>query len=100
MSTYLVVDIDVQDPDQYMQYVAQAPAFIKKHGGKYLVRGGDVEVVEGDWSPTRFVVVEFPTREQAQAFIDDADYQAVADTRRAATRSNLILVDGIAEEPA
>lgn len=94
MSTYLVVDIDVQDPDQYMQYVAQAPDYIRKHGGKYLVRGGDVEVVEGDWSPARFVIVEFPTREHAQAFIDDAEYQAVADTRRAATRSNLIMVDG------
>lgn len=95
MSAYLVVDIDVQDPDQYMQYVAQAPDFIKKHGGQYLVRGGDVEVIEGDWSPARFVIVEFPTRQLAQAFIADVDYQAVADTRRAATKSNLILVDGL-----
>lgn len=94
MSAYLVVDIDVHDLDQYQGYVTQAPAYVTKHGGRYVVRGGDAEVVEGDWQPSRFVIVEFPTRERARAFLDDPEYQAVADIRRASTRSNMILVDG------
>ena len=94
VSAYLVVDIDVTDPEQYQGYVRKAPAFVEKHGGKYIVRSGDTAVVEGDWHPSRFVVVEFPTRQQAQAFLNDAEYQAVADTRRASTTSNMILVEG------
>ena len=97
MSAYLVVDIAVRDSDEYGDYVARAPDFVKKHGGKYIVRGGDVQVVEGDWTPSRFVVVEFPSREAAQAFLDDPEYQAVADVRRSSTVSNMILVDGCGE---
>ncbi|MDH3440097.1 MAG: DUF1330 domain-containing protein [Gammaproteobacteria bacterium] len=94
MNAYLVVDIDVTDPEQYQGYVKKAPAFVEKHGGKYIVRGGDTKLVEGDWHPGRFVVVEFPSRERAQAFLDDSEYQAVADIRRASTSSNMILVEG------
>ena len=97
MSAYLVVDITVEDPDNYAEYVARAPDFVTKHGGNYIVRGGNAEVVEGDWAPSRFVVVEFPSRETAQAFLDDPEYQAVADTRRSSTSSNMILVDGCGE---
>lgn len=94
MSVYLVVDIDVADPERYQGYVAKAPDFVEKHGGRYIVRGGEPRVVEGDWHPSRFVIVEFTSRENAQAFLDDADYQSVADVRRAATNSRMILVDG------
>lgn len=94
-TAYLVVDIDVKDPGQYQAYVEQAPAFIAKHGGRYRVRGGDAEIVEGDWQPSRFVIVEFPSKTQARAFIEDPEYQKVADIRRASTRSQFILVDGV-----
>ena len=94
MSAYLVVDIDVHDPEQYTGYVAEAPSYVEKHGGKYLVRGGNAAIVEGDWCPSRFVVVEFPSDAHAQAFLDDAEYQAVADIRRASTNSKMILVEG------
>ena len=97
MSAYLVVDIAVRDPDQYSDYVARAPDYVKKYGGNYIVRGGDAAVVEGDWLPSRFVVVEFPSREKAQAFLDDPEHQAVADIRRSSTTSNMILVDGCGE---
>ena len=94
MAAYLVVDIDVHNPEQYQAYVEQAPAFVEKHGGTYRVRGGDAQVVEGDWHPSRFVVVEFPSKAQAQAFLDDPDYQKVADIRRKSTNSQMIIVDG------
>ena len=94
MTAYLVVDIDVQDQAQYQGYVEQAPAFVAKHGGTYRVRGGNAAVVEGDWCPSRFVVVEFPSKELAQAFIDDPEYQKVAEVRRSSTVSRMILVEG------
>ena len=94
MPAYLVVDIVVHDPEQYAGYVEQAPAHVEKHSGKYIVRGGNAALVEGGWCPSRFVVVEFPSKAHAQAFLDDEAYQAVADIRRASTDSKMILVDG------
>ena len=94
MSAYIVVDIAVHDMDKYKEYVAVAPGFVEKHGGKYIVRGGDVHVAEGTWKPERFVVVEFPSKENAEAFLQDPAYQAVAKIRHASTTSNLLVVEG------
>jgi uncharacterized protein (DUF1330 family) len=94
MTAFLVVDIDVHDPEQYQGYVDQAHEYVARHGGVYRVRGGKAESIEGDWLPTRLVVVEFPSKEHAQAFIEDAEYQKVADIRRASARSQFILVEG------
>jgi len=95
MSAYIIVDIAVHDPEQYKEYVSVAPGFVEKHQGKYIVRGGNVTVAEGDWHPERVVVVEFPSKEHAHAFLHDPDYQSVAALRHAATTSNLVVVDGI-----
>lgn len=94
MKAYLVLDISVHDMERYKKYTGRSPAFVEKHQGKYLVRGGAMEVVEGDWAPQRFVVIEFPTKENAEAFVQDPEYQAVAEDRRAATTSKTILVEG------
>jgi uncharacterized protein (DUF1330 family) len=94
MTAYLILDIDVRDAETYKKYVAEAPDFVKKHGGTYRVRGGDPAGLEGDWRPTRIVVVEFPSREAAQALLADPAYREVAANRWNATVSNTILVDG------
>ena len=94
MKAYLVLDISVHDMERYKKYTNQSPAFVEKHQGKYLVRGGAVEVVEGDWAPQRFVVIQFPSKGNAEAFVQDSEYQAIAEDRRAATISKTILVDG------
>jgi uncharacterized protein (DUF1330 family) len=94
MSAYLILDIDVRDVDTYMKYVATAPDFVKKHGGTYRVRGGDPAGLEGDWQPTRIVVVEFPDRDAAMALLNDPGYREIAPNRWNATVSNTILVDG------
>ena len=94
MSAYLVVDITVHDPEKYKEYVRKAPPFIDKHNGVYRVRGGAVEAQEGQWSPQRLVVVEFPSREKAKAFLSDPGYQAVAALRHQAASTNMILADG------
>jgi len=94
MSAYIIVDIAVHDPEKYKEYVSVAPGFVAKHQGKYIVRGGDVAVAEGDWQPERLVVVEFPSLEHAHAFLQDPEYQSVAAIRQAATTSKLIVVGG------
>ena len=94
MSAFLVVDITVHDPDMYKEYVSKAPPFIEKYGGIYRVRGGEVEIVEGKWSPQRVVVVEYPTREKARALLADPGYQDVAAIRHKAATTNMVIVDG------
>ena len=94
MAAYIIVDITVDSPDRYQDYVNQAPAFVARHGGRYLVRGGNAEAPEGDWLPQRLVVLEFPSRRDAKALLDDPDYRAIAPIRQTTTRSKLIIVDG------
>jgi len=94
MSAYIIVDIAVHDPERYQDYVSVAPAFIEKHQGKYIVRGGDPKVAEGKWRPERLVVVQFPSVEHANAFLQDPEYQEVAAIRHATTTSNLVVVQG------
>lgn len=96
MKAYVIGDITVNDIERYKTYVASAPEFVARHGGKYLVRGGKVSVMDGEWRPERVVVLEFPSMEQAQAFAKDPGYQAVANDRRAASSSRLIIVEGTA----
>ncbi len=93
MSAYLVVDIKVHDETQYQEYIQRVPEFVAKHGGTYLVRGAQLEVKEGDWHPERLVVLQFPDKEAAQAFLDDPGYQPVAAIRHSAATTNLVLAD-------
>ena len=94
MSAFLVVDITVHDPDMYKEYVSKVPPFIEKYGGIYRVRGGETETQEGTWSPQRLVVVEFPTREKAKAFVADPGYQPVAAIRHKAATTNMVIAEG------
>lgn len=94
MAAYLIVDIDVHDPDTYQTYAAQVPALVARHGGTYLVRGGNPQPVEGDWSPSRVVVLQFPDEAAARAFNDDPDYAPVKAIRHRASTGKMILVQG------
>ena len=96
MKAYVIGDITVNDFERYRTYVAKAPDYVARHNGSYLVRGGDVTVLEGDWSPSRVVVLEFPSMKSALAFINDPEYQAVAVDRQEASNSRLIVVEGAA----
>lgn len=94
MSVYIIVDITVHDSESYKEYVKLVPSFIEKHRGKYLVRGGESEVREGTWEPDRIIVLEFPSRSEATAFLDDPGYQPVAAIRHTAATTNLVVVEG------
>ena len=94
MPAYVILDINVTDPDAYETYRARSGATVEQHGGRYLVRGGDPETVEGDWAPTRIVVLEFPDRERARAWHESAEYQEILPIREANANSVAVLVTG------
>jgi uncharacterized protein (DUF1330 family) len=95
MPAYVVVNVKVTDPVAYEKYKALAPAAIARHGGRYLVRGGATEVLEGEWAPDRFVVLEFPDADAARRWYDSPDYRAARDARKDAARMSMILADGL-----
>lgn len=93
MGAFLIADITVHDMELYKEYVKQVPGFIAKHGGQYRVRGGDAETREGNWRPQRLIVLEFPSRASALAFLEDPGYQPVAAIRHAAATTNMVIAD-------
>jgi uncharacterized protein (DUF1330 family) len=95
MAAYVIADVEVINPEAYEEYRLQVPATIEKYGGKYVVRGGTVETVEGIWSPQRLVVLEFPSMELARKWYDSPEYTEIRGIRFRNAKSNVIFVDGI-----
>ncbi|MBI5318527.1 DUF1330 domain-containing protein [Bradyrhizobium sp.] len=94
MKAYLVLDLKVNDFAGFKEYIARIPAFIAKHSGKYIVQGVQPVTIEGDWKPERMVIIEFPEREKAQAFLSDPEIQDLFRIRHATTTSRLVLAEG------
>ena len=94
MAAYLIANVDVQDAATFEEYRKQVPATIAKHGGRYLVRGGRVERVEGTWNPKRLVVLEFPSMEQARQWYDSEEYRGPKALRMKCTVTDAIFVEG------
>jgi uncharacterized protein (DUF1330 family) len=95
MPAYVVVDIHVTDPITYADYRELAPPTIAQYGGRYLARGGAVEILEGNYQPERLVILEFPTVAAAKAWIDSPEYTPAKALRQRASQTNMILVDGV-----
>jgi uncharacterized protein (DUF1330 family) len=95
MAAYLILDIHVKDPEEYAAYRERAPATLEQYGGRYLVRGGPHETVEGDWNPERVVVVEFPSVERAKEWYASPEYQEIVGLRLRAAPGNTLLVEGV-----
>jgi len=94
MAAYLIANVDVKDAATFEDYRTQVPATIAKHGGRYLVRGGRVERLEGTWNPTRLVVLEFPSMEQARRWYDSEDYRGPKALRMKCTLTDAVFVEG------
>ncbi|MBI3666059.1 MAG: DUF1330 domain-containing protein [Acidobacteria bacterium] len=95
MAAYLIVSIEVEDPAAFERYRSEVPALIRKHGGKYVVRGGNLEVLEGDWRPPRLVLLQFPGLDAAKAFLNDPEYQPLKALRQRAAKTDMVLVEGV-----
>ena len=94
MPAYLIANVDVKDPDAYQDYTAQTPGLIEKFGGKFIVRAGQHELLEGSLPLARVVVVEFTDMDAARKFYFSEEYQEVLKVRKAAAESQVFLVEG------
>ena len=95
MPAYLLVDCEVTDAARYEKYKALAPPAITKYGGRYLARGGATTKLEGNWTPNRIVVLEFPDTAAARRFYDSPEYRAARAERAGAANMNMVLVEGL-----
>lgn len=95
MKGYIVANVTVGDADAYEAYRSKVEAIIERHGGRYLVRGGAVEVREGEPGIARLVILEFPSVEAARTFYDSPDYQAILPIRTVNATATLIIAEGI-----
>ena len=95
MSAYVIVDLEVTDSAGFETYRQQVPATLARYCGRYIVRGGAAEALEGSWVPKRVVVIEFPDRAAAKAWWSSPEYSAPKALRERTARTKLIVVDGI-----
>jgi uncharacterized protein (DUF1330 family) len=95
MSAYIIVQVDVKDPVRYEDYKRLVPASLAKYGGRFVVRGGRTETLEGTWSPKRFVMVEFPDVQRAKAWWASAEYAEAKALRQATSHTEMIVVEGV-----
>lgn len=97
MSAYVCVEIDVHDPETYAEYIKLAPPSIAQYGGRYIVRGGRTETLEGDWAPKRFVILEFDTMEAARAWWSSPEYAEGKAMRQRSAFTRMLLCEGLPE---
>jgi uncharacterized protein (DUF1330 family) len=95
MAAFVIVEVEVTDPVRYEEYKRLAAATVARHGGRYVVRGGKADTLEGDWQPQRIVVLEFPTVEAAKAWWGSEDYAPAKKLRHATARSRMIVIEGM-----
>lgn len=96
MPAYVINDMEVVNPSLLEEYKKLSPATVAQYGGRFLARGGALEVVEGGWTPQRLVILEFPSKAQAQAWLDSPEYAPAKALRQQAARSRMVIVEGVA----
>ena len=94
MPAYIIADVQVTDPEAYVGYTKLVPATVKAYGGKFIVRGGAAENMEGDWEPNRVVVLEFESVAQAKAWYNSEEYREPRGIRHGASHGKMIVVEG------
>jgi uncharacterized protein (DUF1330 family) len=94
MNAYVIVDIDVTDPEGYKEYVKLAPATVELFGGRYIARGGQNETLEGEWQAKRLVILEFSSVDQAKAWLNSDEYAPARALRHKYAKTNMVLVEG------
>jgi uncharacterized protein (DUF1330 family) len=94
MSAYVILDIEVTDPVLYEEYKKKSTGAAAAFGGRFVVRGGKTEVWEGDWKPSRVVVLEFESVSSAREWYDSELYRPARALREASARTSMIVVEG------
>src|SRR6478736_1912013 len=95
MPAYIIVDVEIHNPKEYENYRMMVPPTLEKYQGKFIVRGGKTESLEGGWDPKRIVVLEFPSVELAKSWWASDEYAPAKALRERTAKSKMILVEGI-----
>jgi uncharacterized protein (DUF1330 family) len=95
MSAYAIFDVEIRNLPRYQEYMLQVKPLIEAAGGRYLVRGGQHKVIEGDWSPRRLVLLEFPSMAAMEGFYDSAAYRGLKSLREECSSGRLVAVEGV-----
>lgn len=95
MTAYVVLDIQVTDPDKFARYRELAPPTIAAYGGRYIARGGATELMEGSRTPNRVVILEFPTVDKAKAWLESPEYREARALRQASATTNAFVTQGL-----
>ena len=95
MSAYVIIDVEITDADLYGQFREQVTPVVESHGGKFVVRGGAIEVVLGNWTPNRIALIEFGSIDQAHSFLSSPEYGALGDIRERSSNLNMVVVEGV-----
>jgi len=95
MPAYVIGNVDILDPVPYERYKGMAPPSIAAYGGRYVARGGKVQVLEGSWQPSRVVILEFPSATQARAWWESKEYAEAKALRQTCARADLVIVEGL-----
>ena len=97
MPAFVIANVSVEDPVRYEDYKRLVPGTLTPFGGRFVVRGGRTEVLEGDWRPNRLVILEFPSVEHARAWWNSTEYAEARALRQATSTGTLLLVEGVAQ---
>ena len=95
MSAYVITDVEITDARLYGQFVERVTGTIEAHGGKFVARGGEIEVRLGNWTPERLAILEFDSLQQVQAWLESPEYTALDDIRSRSSNINMVVVEGL-----
>ncbi|MYD51035.1 MAG: DUF1330 domain-containing protein [Dehalococcoidia bacterium] len=95
MSAYVITDVEITDAGLYGQFMRQVTPTVESYGGKFVVRGGELEVILGDWTPNRLAVLKFDNLEQVQVWLSSPEYTALDDLRTKSSNINMVIVEGV-----
>ena len=95
MSAYLIYDVEIHDPARYGEFMEKVKPLVEAFGGKYLVRGGAHEVLEGHWKPSRLVLFEFPDMDTARRLFTSEEYAPLKQLRQSCSTGHVVIVEGV-----
>ncbi len=97
MPAYAIVMVRVDDPETYKEYSSRTPPIVKKYGGKFLARGGEVDTIEGEPFNDRLVILEFPSKRAIHDFFSDPEYQVASEYRKVSSEARILAIDGVSD---
>ena len=94
MLTYVLIEIEIHDRNMYFQYIEKARPIVESYGGHYVIRGGKITPLFGDWNPERIILIEFPSHENVERCFSSKEYLEIAKLRENSTKTRSIILEG------